>query len=507
MKILFVAAEVAPFVSIGGLSQVMYSLPRALIRLGHDVRIFTPKYGTMDTNESEEKHWQLSMEYEGLAVPIAHANNGKKQKEDVLICNVKSYFSEKDNLMAYFLENREYYELRANVFGYMDDHVRFALLSKGCLEWLLQAKEKKDAWWPDIIHCNDWHTGYLIELARTDKRYKEAFAKTSIVYTVHNFSFQGNFDFRYAHKSDKDDGTSSLEPLTSGKLQKQNALLRGILYADAINTVSPTHAIEVLTPEYAEGLENVLVKVRKKLTGILNGIDVKEFDPAHDPLIKKLFTSQTFTKDRVENKKDLQNIFGLPVDPNRPLLAIAGRLSPHKGWDLLLETLPHLFDNRLDIQLVVLGTGENRYRERLQVLAEKYPRQLGLYLQSDFKLSHKLFAGADMFLVPSYFEPGGIVALEALRFGSVPIVRRTGGLNDIIKDFDGEEGSGNGFSFLAKDPWAFYGAIVEALTFYNQPTLWKKLIKNCMSSDFSWDHAAKEYEKWYGYLKIYESRP
>ena len=275
MKILFVAAEVAPFVSIGGLSQVMYSLPRALIRLGHDVRIFTPKYGTMDTNESEEKHWQLSMEYEGLAVPIAHANNGKKQKEDVLICNVKSYFSEKDNLMAYFLENREYYELRANVFGYMDDHVRFALLSKGCLEWLLQAKEKKDAWWPDIIHCNDWHTGYLIELARTDKRYKEAFAKTSIVYTVHNFSFQGNFDFRYAHKSDKDDGTSSLEPLTSGKLQKQNALLRGILYADAINTVSPTHAIEVLTPEYAEGLENVLVKVRKKLTGILNGIDVK----------------------------------------------------------------------------------------------------------------------------------------------------------------------------------------------------------------------------------------
>lgn len=498
MKILFIAAEVAPFVSVGGLSQVMYSLPRALIRRGHDVRIFTPKYGTMDTNEPKGKHWDLSIKYEGLNVPIEHENNGKKQKEDVLICNVKSYFSKKDNTMTYFLENREYYELRANVFGYKDDHIRFALLSKGCLEWLLQTKKEEDTWQPDIIHCNDWHTGYLIELARTDRRYKEAFAKTPIVFTVHNFAYQGNFDFRYAHKIDRDDGTSRLEPLTSGKLQKQNALLRGILYADSVNTVSPTHAVEVFTPEYAEGLENVLVTARKKITGILNGIDVKVFDPSRDPLIKKPFTTQTFAKDRAENKKDLQNVFGLPVDSNRPLSAIAGRLSPQKGWDLLLETLPHLFDNRLDIQLVVLGTGENRYRERLQILAEKYPRQLGLHLQSDFNLSHKLFAGADMFLIPSYFEPGGIVALEALRFGSVPVVRRTGGLNDIVKDFDGEKGSGNGFSFLAKDPWAFYGAITEALIIYNQPTLWKKLVTNCMSSDFSWDYAAKEYEKWYG---------
>src|SRR5581483_6412261 len=335
----------------------MYFLPQALTKRGYDVRIFTPKYATMETNLPKGKSWDLKMNYEGLTVPTGKG-------EETLICNVKFLKENHDRVAAYFLENREYYELRANVFGYMDDHIRFALLSKGCLEWLLQIKEKNDSWWPDIIHCNDWHTGYLLEMAKKDKRYKNLFAKTKFVFTVHNFAYQGNFDFRYAHRSDRDSGASALEPLLSPKLQKQNALLRGILYADAINTVSPTHAVEVLTPEYAEGLEVVLQKARKKITGILNGIEVKKFDPATDDVIKKYFTTQTCAKDRPENKKDLQNSFGLPVDTNRPLLAITGRLSPQKGWDLLLEVLPHLFQNRLDLQVVVLGSGENRYRER-----------------------------------------------------------------------------------------------------------------------------------------------
>lgn len=490
MKILFVSAEVAPFVSVGGLSQVMYFLPRALVKLGHDVRIFTPKYATMDTNFPKGKPWNLAMEYEGLQVPTGKG-------DDVLICNVKSYKNFKDKIHTYFLENREYYELRANVFGYMDDHVRFALLSKGCLEWLAQMQTGNNGWWPDLIHCNDWHTGYLIELAKTDTRYKEVFAKTPVVFTVHNFAYQGNFDFRYAHKKDRDEGKPRLAPLVSPKLQKQNALLRGLLFANAVNTVSPTHAVEVLTLEYAEGLEGALQKVSKKLTGILNGIDTDTFNPVTDPLIKKTFSKKTATSGKKENKLDLQRTFSIPQDANRPLFAIAGRLSPQKGWDLLLEILPHLFRNRLDIQIVVLGGGEDRYRQRLQLLAESHPHQLGLVLQSDFELSHKLFAGADMFLIPSFFEPGGIVALEALRYGAIPIVRRTGGLNDIIEDFEIQEANGNGFSFTHRDPWALYGAIIEALTVYSVPTAWEKLVKNALDCDFSWDKAAKEYSMWY----------
>jgi starch synthase len=293
-----------------------------------------------------------------------------------------------------------------------------------------------------------------------------------------------------------DDGSLKLAPLLSPKLVKQNALLRGILYADAINTVSPTHAVEVLTAEYAEGLELPLQKVSRKLTGILNGIDTNEFNPATDPLIKKTFTKRGISG-RKQNKLDLQKIFSLPQDNHRPLLAFTGRLSQQKGLDLLLEVLPHLFHNKLDVQVVFLGRGEERFREKLTLLSQKYPHQLGLHLQADFTLSHKLFAGADMFLIPSYFDPGGIVALEALRYGAIPIVRRTGGLNDIVSDFDGELCLGNGFSFREKDPWAFYGAIIEALTLYNQPHLWRKLVQNALSCDFSWRNAAKKYSSWY----------
>lgn len=514
MKILFVCAEVAPFVSVGGLSQVMYFLPRALSGLGHDIRIFTPKYGAMEKGLREEKLWKLNPVYKDLYVPILNNNCESQIKPDVkesIICNVKSYINRRRKIYAYFLENREYYELRANVFGYMDDHIRFTLLSKGCLEWLLQLnyiKEKSsqkhkqrpelsDHWFPDIIHCNDWHTAYLINLARKDKRYKQLFAKTAIVLTVHNFAYQGNYDFRFAKKEFFDDGTKELAALNSPKLQKQNALRRGLLYADAINTVSPTHAIEVLTPEYAEGLDSTLLKVKGKLTGILNGLDTKEFNPANDPIIKVRYTEKTFVKARRKNKTDLQKLFLLPIDQSKPLFGFSGRLSSQKGIDILLELIPHLFDQRPDLQIIILGGGDDRYRNKLLEYQKLYPQQLGLHLQPDFRIPRKIFAGVDFFLIPSSYEPGGIVALEALRYGAVPIVRRTGGLNDIITDFNPASGKGNGFSFLPKSAWAFYGCIMEGLTIYKHPVLWKKLTMNCLASDFSWVKAAEQYNIWY----------
>ena len=501
MKILFVSAEVAPYVSVGGLSQVMYFLPNALIRRNHDVRIFTPKYGAMDAYIQNKNNWILQSVMEGLAIPVTSDNNtqkGKNGERGSLICNVKMHKGKKKAPISYFLENREYYELRANVFEYSDDHVRFALLSRGCLEWLYQSiKKDKDAWSPDIIQCNDWHTCYLIQWAKQDPRYKQMLAKTPVILTVHNFSFQGNYDFRYAKDTEKDVGYTPLEPILSPKLQKQNALLRGIKYADAINTVSPTHAIEVLTPEYGEGLDEQLLKVRGKLIGILNGLDTKEFNPQTDPIIKQNYNEKTFTKARRANKDELQGLFSLERNPSIPLLGITARLAAQKGWDLLLEILPRLFEHKPNVQLIILGGGQHTYRERVQKLHEMFPDRIGIHLFSDFRLPRKIFGGADMMLIPSNFEPGGIVALEALRYGCVPIVRRTGGLNDIIQDFNSKTKKGNGFSFQKKASWALYATVIEALTIYQQPHMWKKLVYNCLTADYSWEHSAKEYEKWY----------
>jgi starch synthase len=501
VNILFVSAEVAPFVSVGGLSQVMYFLPQALQSLGHDVRTFMPKYGHMKIPLEDTNEWQLSTEVQGLKVPIdIHASDDQLvyDKNDFLLCNVKSYSNLQKKKHVYFLENREYYELRANVFGYMDDHVRFALLSKGCLEWLLHQQE--EGWFPDVIHCNDWHTSYVIDMARRDNRYKDAFAKTAVVLTVHNFAYQGNYDYRYAQKENIDAGVKPLASLLSPKLQTQNALMRGLLYADAITTVSPTHAIEILTPEYAEGLDATLQKVRGKMIGILNGIDTDEFNPNTDPIITTTYTEKNVVAARKQNKEEIQKLFMLPVDTEKPLLAFLGRLWIQKGLDLLIETLPKLFANRPDAQMIVLGGGDDRYRQMLKELQKQFPQQLGLHLQSDFRLPRKLFAGVDILTIPSLFEPGGIVALEALRYGAVPIVRRTGGLNDIVVDFDPNTVVGNGFSFVEKDPWALYGTFIQALTIYQQREVWEKLVVNCMRCDFSWDKAAEEYSSWYHHI-------
>lgn len=502
MKILFLSAEVAPFVTVGGLSQVMYFLPRALTNKGHDVRIFMPKYASIEDPLSK-KRWKLKKEIDKLSVPIENLQTrAKVSAQDSILCNIKSYPKTRTTLKTYFLENREYYELRANMYGYKDDHIRFALLSKGCLEFLLLMedllkKKDKQGWLPDVIHCNDWHTGYFIDLARQSKRYSSILSKIPIVFTVHNFVYQGNYDFRYGNHEDPDMGVAPLASLLSPKLQMQNALLRGVLYSDAVNTVSSTHALEVLTSEYGAGLETVLKAVRGKLAGILNGLDTKEFNPETDPIIQQKYSISTFPAARRENKLDLQRLFELEENSSNPLMAISGRLSQQKGWDLLLKVLPHLLATRKDLQLIVLGSGDDRYRDQVLKLQKLYPKQIGLHLRSDFRLPRKLFSGVDIMLMPSMFEPGGIVALEALRYGAVPLVRRTGGLNDIVTDFNAVTKAGNGFSFRDNNPWELFAAIVEALTVYKQQNLWKKLIHNCMSYDFSWKYSATLYEDLY----------
>ncbi|MEO6509087.1 MAG: glycogen/starch synthase, partial [Patescibacteria group bacterium] len=400
---------------------------------------------------------------------------------------------------------------RANVFGYGDDHVRFNLLSKGCLEWLRLLKQhqessKEEVWFPDIIHCNDWHTSYFIQLARQDRRYKDVLAQTPILLTVHNFHFQGNKDFRYLPAEEKDINKTELEPIFSDKLIHQNALLRGILNADLVNTVSPTHALEVLTPEYGEGLEVDLQNVRSKITGILNGIDTDEFNPATDTIIKRNYSAKTVSEVRNHNKRDLQKAFFLPEDINKVVIVISGRISSQKGWDLVIEVIPHILLYEKNLQIIILGDGDEGFKSKLQQLRVLFLDRIGLHLRGDFRLPRKLFAGGDITLMPSEFEPGGIVALEALRYGAVPLVRKTGGLADIVTDFDPRTGEGNGFSFKEKDPWVLFGKIVEAINIYKQQPLWKQLVQNCMTEDFSWHHAAKEYDRLYKKMVIEKKR-
>lgn len=504
MKILHVVAEVAPYVTVGGLSQVMYFLPKSLQKLHMDVRIFTPKYGCMTIPSGQklhlDLHWLRVPIGESEAEPSATKAIRAKETSDSVICNVVSTTND-SHTKAYFLENREYYELRANVFGYKDDHVRFALLSKGCLEWLLYQKtHEREAWFPDIIHCHDWHTGYLMDYARRDPRYMKLLEDVKLIFTIHNLAYQGNYDFQYNLDRTNDDGKKRLAPIFDEKLQKQNALLRGIIYADGVNTVSPTHAKEMGTAEYGEGLDPYINKYKEKLDGIMNGLDFTEFNPETDDIIARNFSEHSFIEARGKNKEDLQEAFGLPRNPATFLIASVGRVAPQKGWDLVLEVLPNLLRERPEIQIVIVGRGDDHYCQQLSRLKKQFHKQLGLRLVADFTLPRKMFAGSDAMLIASSFEPGGIVAFESMRYGSVPIVRRTGGLNDAIVDFSPKTMRGTGFSFSSRTPWALYGAIIEAATFFSQKDIWHKVVGNCLRYDSSWEHSARKYIEWYRHV-------
>ena len=483
MKILMVTAEAAPYVRVGGLSQVIYFLARRLVEQGHDVRVFMPKYGVI------KKLAKCKQVVTDLEVPF-----GKLNKNSIL-CNVKQVTPGKSSPITYLLENREYYELRANVFAYKDDHLRFFLLSRGCLEWLLQERQAQDGWKPDIIHCHDWHTGYLIDEARRNPRYAKKLGKTPILYTVHNFKYQGNTGFKYLASKKQDKGETPLNTIKEYKLLVQNPLLRGLIYADWINTVSKSHVQEVMTSEYGEGLENTTALIKGKFSGILNGLDKKEFNPRTDPFLKKNYSISTI-KSRVQNKLELQEVFGLPQDAETFLFGFVGRLSKQKGLDILLPIIKRVLDG-FPAQFIFLGGGDSDYKNQLAKLQNKFPNNVSTHLHPDFKLPRKVFAGADAILIPSIFEPGGIVALESMRYGAIPIIRKTGGLADSVIDFDPQSRTGNGFVFEHSSEWSLFSSLIRVLNIYQQSSLWKQLVINAMKSDFSWRVTAREYQGLY----------
>ena len=479
-KILFVGAEVSPYASVGGQARVLGYLSKALINLGYDARVFMPKFGFIN-----EGIYKTEMVVEGLGVPTGHMTKEPK----ILICNVK--LNRLPNCApTYFLENMEYYEKRANVYGYSDDCVRWALLSRGVLEFI-----KKSAWVPDIIHSNDWHTGLVSNYLKTVYADDPILKNIISIFTIHNLKFQGMFDHKNVRETDFDDGHSQISAFFHERLKKQNFMKRGLIYADVINTVSETYSKEILTPDYGEGLDKLLLELRGKLTGIINGIDYAEFNPQTDKLIPFNFTVSSINQ-REKNKDSLQKEFGLKVDNTIPILAYEGRLDSQKGLDLIFSIIwPVLKD--FNVQFVQVGGGDAKYVGQLKKLKEDFPDKVGIHPYANFTLPRLVFAGADILLFPSKFEPCGIVQMEAMRYGAIPIARATGGLADTVKNYDANTGTGYGFVFQDYDKWQFFGQVVRAIETYRHRNLWKKIQISAMKQDFSWNNSAKQYSVLY----------
>lgn len=484
LKILFVSSEQTGFAKVGGLGEVMFSLPRALREIGHDARVFMPRYASINPEQLA-----LTMVCEGLEVPSA-VRDPKKN----IICNVLSFTPNghiHDNAPTYFLENQEYYEMRSNVYGYMDDRIRFALLSRGALAFLAQ----KSDWIPDVVVGADWISGLLLNILRTEYKDDPRLSKIATVYSIHNIG--GNQGMKMHHRfipeGDRDDGFGEIPDFFSPRMDFVNGVRRGILHADVINTVSPTHAKEILTEEFGEGLEKLLTERRDRLYGILNGIDYKTNDPATDSVLAKNFSIKNINA-RAENKRALQDRFGLPRDENIFLVGIVARLTKQKGLQLLMPIIDQFF-KATGSQLVVVGTGEPEIMQFFKDAVVKYPNQLRAHLQFDGTIPREIYGGADAVLIPSAFEPCGLTQMEAMRYGAVPIARRVGGLADSVKEYSPETKKGNGFLFDDSDPIAFLIALTKAFANWQHPASWRTIVKNCMREDFSWEYSAKEYEK------------
>lgn len=480
VKVLMVLPEALPYAAVGGVSRVGAHLAKELVSLGHDVRLFMPKYGFIDESE-----YPMEMIVEGLKVYTDAEGEGPKE----LICNVKTHLG-KDGVRTYFLENMEYYEKRANVYGYSDDPIRFTLLCRGALEFLRHFE-----WKPQVIHSHDWQTGAVSNFLKTTYAKSRDLAGIASVFTIHNLYYQGMFDHKQISELDFDDGKSPIAPLFSEQLKKQNFMKRGVIYADAVNTVSETYAREILTPEYGEGLDKLLLEIRSKLFGITNGIDYDDFDPSNDPLVPFPFNYHALDQRKL-NKLALQKEFSLPEGGEHFVAGMVARLTEQKGVEILLEALPY-FLGEFDGQFIVVGGGEGKYVTGLQDLQKKFPKKVGVHLMPNFTLPRLVFSGADAMVIPSRFEPAGLTQLEAMRYGAIPIVRKTGGLADTITDLNPSGETGTGFIFQEYSPWALYGALVRAYENFHHPKVWEALVKRAMQADFSWSASAKRYANLY----------
>jgi len=474
-KVLFVASEAVPFVKTGGLADVVGSLPKELLRQGIDARVIIPKYGDIPAPLREQMVFMKSLE-----VSMSWRR---------LYCGIERL--EHDGLTYYFIDN-EYYFRRQGVYGFLDDGERFTYFCRAVLAALPHLDFA-----PDILHCHDWHTAMVPMLLHAHYRGHKPYDTQRTLLTIHNIQYQGVFDPVVLDDLLEIDAG---EYFTTDRLEffgKVNYLKGGIVFADAITTVSRTYAWEILTPEGSWHLDGILKKREGDLYGILNGLDCKVYDPARDKLIDVNYTRRSIGRKQT-NKAKLQEYLGLPVRPEVMMIAVVSRLVWAKGLALIAEVLEDILS--ADVQMVVLGTGEDKYESMFRVAGHRHPDKLSANIFFDEALAHKIYAAADLFLMPSLQEPCGIGQLIALRYGCVPLGRETGGLKDTITPYNEYTGEGNGFSFAAPNAHDMLFTIRRAMDFYRDREAWPQIVKAAMASDFSWQRSASEYAEVYGRL-------
>lgn len=467
MKVLYAASEALPFMTSGGLGDVAGSLPQALRKRLIGCRVVMPMY---DTIKQELKDQMKFITH--ISVPVAWRRQ---------YCGI---FEAKYNGVIYYLIDNQYYFKRDTIYGHYDDAERFAFFSRAILEIIPYIDFK-----PDIIHCNDWQTALTPVYYSAMYANSPGYENIKTVFTIHNIQYQGIY------------GRELLEDVLGIPADKESLLeydgcinfMKGAIEcSDRVTTVSQSYADEILDPWYSHGLDSILGERRYKLSGILNGIDTDNYNPETDPNIIANYSAEDFSGKKI-NKEELQKLMGLPVNPNVPIVGMVTRLVSHKGLDLVKGILDELL-SKAEMQIVILGSGDYEYESYFRWIADKYPDKVGLRIGFVPELARKIYAGADMFLMPSKSEPCGLSQMVALRYGTIPIVRETGGLRDSITDCG--DGMGNGFTFKSYNAHDMLDAIYRALTLYYNGD-WNGLVKRSFDCDFSWGRSANAYIRLY----------
>ena len=475
MRVLLASSEIVPFAKTGGLADVAGALPKALKKIGVDVRVILPKYKGI-----EEKGFPIRYGNLSYTVPISQRSVPGEVVE-----------SEYDTIPAYLIEKDEYY-YRDHLYStqdgdYLDNAERFIFFSKSILEAI-----KVTGWVPDVLHCNDWQTGLVPLFLQAFYKEDSALSRIATLFTIHNLGYQGLFWHYDLHLLNL--GWEYFTPECLEFYGKINFLKAGIVSSDIINTVSRKYSEEIQTAEFGSGLDGILMKRRSRLFGIVNGVDYDEWSPGADRLIAANYTPDSLHL-KAKNKAALQKAFGLPGKKDVPLVGSISRLADQKGFDLIAEALETMVS--MGMQYVLLGTGERKYHELFTKLSKAYPDSFAVKIAYDNTLAHMIEAGADMFLMPSLYEPCGLNQIYSLKYGTVPVVRGVGGLEDTIRDNTGQQDRSTGFKFYEYTVEAMLGAVRRAHEAYRNKEAWSALVKRCMNEDYSWEKSATEYAALY----------
>lgn len=476
LNIVFAASEVFPYSKTGGLADVVSALPKALSHLGHDVKIITPYY-----KQTKKGNFDISRFSKKIFVQLG----------DRIVDAEIAVTKLTDKIDTYLILKDEYYD-REDIYksaqgDYKDNAERFIFFSKAVLSTLEELEIK-----PDILHCHDWQTGLVSTLLKTIEINHPFFGNTKTVFTIHNLAYQGLFWHYDMHMTNLPWDTFTPEGIEFyGKI---NLLKAGLVYSDILTTVSRKYAEEIKTHEYGAGLDGVLIRRSKDLHGILNGVDYHEWDCASDRFLTHHYSAQNM-EGKEACKRELLQEFHLNSSLSTPLIGMISRLVDQKGFDLVVEAIELLLSE--DCTFILLGSGEEKYQNFFKNLAQKYRGKVGVRIGFDEALSHRIEAGSDFFLMPSFFEPCGLNQIYSLKYGTIPIVRATGGLDDTIENFNPANLRGNGFKFLEYNSNQMLEKVREAFKVYHDRRLFQILVSNAMRCDFSWEKSAKQYEDIY----------